>query len=292
MKNNKTDPKKLYPQPPYPAEEQLPPGIESQMSPLPEYGKEIYKGSGKLVGKVAVITGGDSGIGRAVAVAFAREGADIVISYLSEDEDAEETVKVIKETGRKAVAIRGDIGEEAQCINIINQTIKNFGGLDILVNNAAFQRTHGSILELSSEELATTFRTNIYAMFYLCKAALPHINPGGSIINTTSIQAFTPASKLLAYATTKGAIVTFTRAFAQEAIKKGVRVNAVAPGPVWTPLIPSTLGKQATETFGKDSLFGRTAQPIEMAPIFVLLASPEGSYITGQVYGATGAGLP
>lgn len=284
------DPKEQEVQPPFPEQPQEPPGLESEMDPKPDYGEESYRGSGRLQGKAAIITGGDSGIGRAVALAFAREGADVLISYLNEESDAQETVRIVEGSGQRAIAVAGDIGDEAHCQQLVQRAMQEFGHLDILVNNAAFQRTHQSIQEITSEELDTTFRTNIFAMFYLCKAALPQMQPGGTIINVASVQAYQPSSSLLAYASTKGAIVTFTKALAQEAIEQGVRVNVVAPGPVWTPLIPSTMPEEQVSTFGQDSLFGRPAQPVELAPAFVFLASQESSYLTGERIGVTGQG--
>ncbi|MGA0557666.1 SDR family oxidoreductase [Larkinella sp. VNQ87] len=282
------DPRQQYPVPPYDQSPQPHPGSDQKMSPQADHGETSYQGSGKLSGRKALITGGDSGIGRAIALTFAREGADVLIAYLSEENDAQETVRLVEEAGRKAIAVRGDIQDEAHCQQLIQQAVDDLGGLDILVNNAAFQMNHDSIAELSSEEFDRTFRTNVYAMFYLCKAALPVMKPGSSIINTTSIQAYQPEPTLLAYAATKAAIANFTKALAKEAIEKGIRVNAVAPGPVWTPLIPSTMPEEKVKSFGEDSLLGRAAQPIEIAPIFVLLASQEGSYITGMIYGVTG----
>jgi hypothetical protein len=258
------------------------------MEPKPDYGEESYRGSGRLTGKAAIITGGDSGIGRAVALAFAREVADVLISYLNEDSDAEETVRVVKDAGRKAIAVAGDISEEAQCQQIVQRAVQEFGKIDILVNNAAFQMSHEGIQQISSEEFDHTLRTNVYAMFYLSKAALPHMQEGGAIINTASIQAYQPSSALLAYATTRGAIVTFTKGLAQETIKQGVRVNSVAPGPVWTPLIVSTMPVEQSSTFGQDSPMQRPAQPAELAPIYVFLASQDASYINGEVVGVTG----
>ncbi len=292
IKTTEPNPQRMYPTPPYPEQEQEYPGFESQMEPRPEFGKDIYKGSAKLLDKVALITGGDSGIGRAVATLYAKEGADIVISYLSEHEDAEETRKVVESAGRRCILIPGDIRDKSHCKAIIDETISHFGSIDILVNNAAFQRSVKGIAEVTEEDLDRTFRTNIYAIFFLTQAAFPHMNEGGSIINTASIQAYQPSSSLLAYAATKAGIVNFTRGFAQEAIGKGIRVNTVAPGPVWTPLIPATMGKSSTKNFGRDTLFGRTAQPIELATIYVFLASNDASYVTGQVYGATGSGMP
>jgi NAD(P)-dependent dehydrogenase (short-subunit alcohol dehydrogenase family) len=282
------NPTQQGPQPPYPQQKQEPPGLESEMQPRPDYGEESYQGSGRLQGYGTIITGADSGIGRAVALAFAREGADVLISYLSEDSDAQETARVVERAGRKAVLVRGDVGREDHCGQIVQRALQEFGRLDVLVNNAAFQMTHESIEELSSEEFDYTFRTNIYAMFFLCKAALPHMKEGGSIINTASIQAYEPSPTLLAYAATKGAIVTFTKALAKEAIKKGIRVNAVAPGPIWTPLIPSTMPEQSVEQFGQTTPMQRAGQPAELAPVYVFLASHDASYITGEVIGVTG----
>lgn len=283
------NPRTQEPQPPFPEQKQEYPGLESEMTPQPDYGLESYRGMGRLQDRVAVITGGDSGIGRAVALAFAREGADVVISYLSEHSDAEQTVRVVQDAGRKAISIAGDITSEEHCQQIVQRAVDEFGRIDILVNNAAFQMTHESIEELSSEEFDHTFRTNVFAMYYLCKAAMPHMRPGSAIINTTSIQAYQPSPSLLAYASTKGAIVTFTKALSQEAIQKGIRVNAVAPGPIWTPLIVSTMGDASTATkFGQDSPIGRAGQPVELAPAYVFLASQESSFISGEVIGVTG----
>lgn len=279
------------PKPPYPAQEQQPPGLESKMEPKPDYGEQSYKGYGRLEGKATIITGADSGIGRAVALAFAREGADVLISYLSEDSDAEETRKAVEDAGRKAVLVRGDIRDEALCQQIVQRAIDEFGKLDILVNNAAYQMTHQSITEIPSEEFDRVYRTNVYAMFYLCKAAVPHLQPGSSIINTASVEAYKPDPTLLHYASTKAAIVNFTKGLAQELGEKGVRVNAVAPGPVWTPLIPATMPQQQVEQFGKQTPLQRAAQPAELAPAYVFLAMPESSYVNGEVVGVHG-GMP
>src|SRR5688572_14856523 len=232
------DPKEAGPKPPFPEQEQEPVGLESEMQPKPDYGEESYRGSGKLQGKAAVITGGDSGIGRAVALAFAREGADVLISYLDEHSDAEETVRIVEKEGRRCIAIAGDISDEAHCVQIVERAIQEFGRLDILVNNAAWQESIESIQDVSEEMLLHTYGVNIFAMFYLCKAAMPHMQPVSTIINTTSIQAYQPSPNLLPYSSTKGAILTFTKALSEHAIKTGIRVNAVAPGPVWTPRIP------------------------------------------------------
>src|SRR3712207_2433227 len=282
------NPTEQGPKPPFPEQEQQHPGSEAEMQPQPDYGEEAYRGSGKLQGKKAIITGGDSGIGRAVALAFAREGADVLISYLNEEQDAQETLRVVKEAGRKGIAVPGDISDEAHCQQIVQRAVQEFGQIDILVNNAAFQMTHQNIQEVPSDEWDYTFRTNIYAMFYLCKAALPHMRDGGAIINTASVEAYQPKPILLAYATTKGAIVTFSKALAQEAIEQGIRVNVVAPGPVWTPLIPASMPAESTAEFGKQTPMQRAAQPAELAPVYVFLASQESSYITGEVIGVTG----
>ena len=282
------DPKEQGPKPPFPEQPQEMPGLEAEMQPQPDFGEQTYRGLGRLEGKAAIITGGDSGIGRAVALAFAREGADVLISYLNEEPDAQETLRVIREAGRRGVAVPGDIGDDAHCRQIVQRAIQEFGHVDILVNNAAYQMSHESIQELTAQEIEHTFRTNIFAMFYLSKAALEHMQPGSTIINVASVQAYQPSSSLLAYAATKGAIVTFSKGLSQEAIQQGVRVNVVAPGPVWTPLIPSTMPAQQASEFGQQSPMQRPAQPAELAPAFVFLASQESSYITGEVIGVTG----
>jgi NAD(P)-dependent dehydrogenase (short-subunit alcohol dehydrogenase family) len=284
------DPRAQGDKPPFPAQEQPYPGQEAAMTPQPDFGEASYRGSSKLEGKVALITGGDSGIGRAVALAFAREGADILISYLSEDEneDAEETVRTIAESGQRSIAIPGDIQDEEHCKHLVERAVAGLGKLDILVNNAAWQSTVEDIQDLTIEDWDRAFRTNIYAMFYLSKFALRHIPAGGAIINTTSIQAYQPSASLIHYATTKGAIVTFTKALSEAALKQGVRVNAVAPGPVWTPLITSTIPAEQHTKFGQGSPMGRPAQPAELAPSYVFLASQDSSFITGEVIGVTG----
>lgn len=285
------DPKEFSDKPPFPQESLNYPGLESNMTPAPDYGEDSYKGSGRLTDRVALITGGDSGIGRAVALAYAREGADVVISYLNEESDAQETVRVVQEAGRRALAIPGDIAEESHCLTLIDRTIKEFGRLDILVNNAAFQSSHEDINDLPSDDWERAFKVNIHAMFYLSRTALKYLPKGGSIINTTSIQAYQPSSSLIHYASTKGAINTFTKALSQAGLKQSVRVNAVAPGPVWTPLIPATTPAEQAQNFGKDSEMGRPAQPAELAPIYVFLASDDASYISAQIVGVTG-GVP
>jgi NAD(P)-dependent dehydrogenase (short-subunit alcohol dehydrogenase family) len=264
------------------------PGRETEMQPKPDHGENTYRGSGKLKDKVAVITGGDSGIGKAVAIAFAREGANVVISYLNEEEDAQDTAKWIRDAGSKVSLMPGDISQEQQCKKIIDDTVREFGRVDILVNNAAYQMTYKSLEEISSEEWDKTFRTNIYAMFYLTKAAVPHMTPGSAIVNTTSINADTPKPTLLPYATTKGAIQNFTAGLAQLLAEKGIRVNCVAPGPIWTPLIPSTMPPEEVKTFGQSVPMKRPGQPAELAPVYVLLASPEASYVSGATVAVTG----
>ena len=276
------------PAPPYPDQQQTPPGSTREMQPVPDHGETSYKGSGLLEGKVALITGADSGIGKAVAIAFAREGADLVISYLNEEEDARDTVKWVEEAGRKVVAIPGDIKSEDHCKSLVQRTVDEFGKIDILVNNAAFQRTYADIGDIDVDEWDETFRTNIYAPFFLSKAAAPHLKSGSSIINTASIQSKQPSPHLLAYASTKGAILNFTAGLAGMLAEKGIRVNAVAPGPIWTPLIPSTMPAEKTQKFGEQTLIGRAGQPAELAGAYVLLASERGSYITGAVIPVTG----
>ncbi|TCQ12700.1 hypothetical protein C8J34_1011345 [Rhizobium sp. PP-F2F-G36] len=276
------------PTPPHPEQQQAPPGLTRLMDPLPDHGEKTYKGNHLLEGKVALITGGDSGIGRAVAIAYAREGADIVISYLNEDEDAEETAKWVREAGRKCIVMRGDIQSEDHCISLVEKTVGELGRIDILVNNAAFQRTYADIADITAQEWDTTFRTNIYASFFLSKAAAPHMKPGSAIVNTTSIQSRQPSPQLLAYASTKGAFSNFTAGLAEMLAEKGIRVNAVAPGPIWTPLIPSTMPAEKAAEFGKQTLLGRAGQPAELAGAYVLLASDLGSYMTGAVIPVTG----
>ncbi len=285
------DPTTQYPQPEYPEQDQRDqhPGLEREMQPEPDYGYETYRGYGRLEGKKAIITGGDSGIGRAVALAFAREGADVLISYLEEEEpDAQETARVVEEAGKKCVRVPGDISEEAQCQKIVDQAVEEFGGIDVLVNNAAHQRTVSGIADVSTELLDKTFKTNIYAMFWLCKAAIPHMREGGVIINVGSVQAYKPSPSLLPYSATKGAIVTFTEGLAQEVVQYGLRANVVAPGPVWTPIIPASMDGETVSQFGLQSPMGRPGQPVEIAPAFVFFASQESSYCNGAVIDITG----
>jgi NAD(P)-dependent dehydrogenase (short-subunit alcohol dehydrogenase family) len=282
------DPRSAGPRPPFPKQQQPAPGETARLDPRPDHGEESYRGSDRLKGCAAIITGGDSGIGRAVAIAFAREGADVLISYLSEDADAEETATWVRKAGRKATLVRGDIGDAQHCQVLIDRAIADFGRLDVLVNNAAFQATHEKLADFSTEEIDHTFRTNIQAMFYLAKAAAAKMKPGASIINTASIQADHPSPTLLAYATTKGAIANFTAGLAQLLGPEGIRVNSVAPGPVWTPLIPSTMPAEKAAKFGGDTPLGRPAQPAELAPAYVFLASNDATYVAGAVLAVTG----
>ncbi|UQU63607.1 SDR family oxidoreductase [Couchioplanes caeruleus] len=284
------DPRSQYPSPELKGGDQPHPGNTRTMPDKPDHGEETYRGSGRLTGRRGVITGGDSGIGRAVAIAFAREGADVLISYLPEEEqDAQDTAQLIQKAGRTAVTVPGDIRDEAHCQAIIDRAVSDLGGIDILVNNAAFQMAQpGGISDITTEQFDRVMKTNLYAMFWLCRAALPHLPAGASIINTASIQAYQSSSALLDYATTKGGIVAFTKALAEDLADKGIRVNAVAPGPIWTPLIPATMPGEKVESFGSDTPLGRAGQPAELAPAYVYFASQESSYTTGEVLGVTG----
>ena len=284
------DPTTAGPQPDFPKQAQTPPGSTSEMTPRPDHGEETYRGSGKLEGRAAIITGGDSGIGRAVAIAFAREGADVLVSYLDEHDDAQETARWVEKAGKRCVLLPGDLADPLHCGRVVDRAVQEFGRLDILVNNAAFQRTIRSLDELSTEDWQRTYKVNIEAMFHLCKAAVPHMKPGAAIVNSTSIQSKEPSASLLAYASTKGAISNFTAGLASLLAEKGIRVNAVAPGPIWTPLIPSTMGAEAAASFGKQTPLKRPGQPRELAPAYVLLASDDGSYMTGAVIPVTGGG--
>jgi NAD(P)-dependent dehydrogenase (short-subunit alcohol dehydrogenase family) len=259
------------------------PGLESEMTPRPQAEDPTYQGSGKLRDKIALITGGDSGIGRAVAIAFAKEGADVAIAYLNEHDDAKETKQKVEQEGRRCVAIAGDIGDESFCQQAVQQTVDELGKLDILVNNAAEQHPQDSIEKISAEQLERTFRTNIFSMFYLTKAVLPHLQAGSAIINTTSVTAYKGSPQLLDYSSTKGAIVAFTRSLSQSLIEKGIRVNGVAPGPIWTPLIPATFPEEKVESFGAQVPMQRAGQPEEIAPSYVFLASDDASYMAGQI---------
>lgn len=276
------------PKPPFPEQSQPIPGSSAQMDPVPDYGEDSYGGSGRLAGKKALITGGDSGIGRAVALAFAREGADVAVSYLSEEDDAAETRRLVESAGRQCLLISGDISKREHCRDLVRRTVEAFGQIDILVNNAAHQNTFESLEEIPDDEWELTLATNISAMFYITKAAIPHMKDGSAIINTSSVNADTPSPQLLAYATTKGAIQNFTAGLAQLLAEKGIRANTVAPGPVWTPLIPSTMPADKVKNFGKQVPMGRPAQPRELAPVYVMLASEEASYVSGATIAVTG----
>ena len=271
-----------------PAQQQEPPGVQSRMIPVPDCGEQSYVGAGRLTGKVAVITGGDSGIGRAVAIAYAREGADVVISYLSEHDDAKDTAGWVERAGRRALLVAGDVSRSQHCRDIIDQTVTEFGRVDILVSNAAYQMSHETLEEISDEEWEYTFATNISAMFFLVKAALPHMGPGGSIIGSSSVNSDMPSPALAPYAATKAAIANFAASLAGMLGERGIRVNSVAPGPIWTPLIPATMPEEKVKNFGKDTPLGRAGQPAELAPVYVLLASEQGSYISAARIAVTG----
>jgi NAD(P)-dependent dehydrogenase (short-subunit alcohol dehydrogenase family) len=288
------NPQEKYPKPPFPRQEQEWPGLASKMQPRPDHGEQSYRGSGRLAGRKALITGGDSGIGRAAAIAFAREGADVAIGHLPQEEsDAREVLELIRAAGRKGVSLPGDIRDEAFCRKLVQDAVSALGGLDILVNNAAIQRTQKTIDDVSTQQFDDTFKANVYAMFWITKAAIPHLPPGSAIINTASIQAYDPSPNLVDYAMTKACNVSFSKSMAKQLADKGIRVNAVAPGPFWTPLQPS--GGQTPEAvmeFGKDSPMKRPGQPAELAPTFVLLASADSTYITGEVFGNVGGTAP
>jgi NAD(P)-dependent dehydrogenase (short-subunit alcohol dehydrogenase family) len=272
----------------FPAQKQSPPGVQSKMDPIPDCGEQSYRGSGRLTGKRAIITGGDSGIGRAVAIAFAREGADVLIAYLNEDEDAKDVARYVEEAGRKCVLVSGDLSDPAHCRSVVDRAVSEFGGVDVLVSNAAFQMTHQSLDEISDEEWDYTFKLNVGAFFYLVKATLPHMGPGSSIIGSSSVNSDMPSPTLAPYAATKAAIANFSASLAQLLGEKGIRVNSVAPGPIWTPLIPATMPEEKVKSFGDDVPLGRAGQPVELAPVYVMLASDEASYVTGARVAVTG----
>ncbi|WP_039798245.1 SDR family oxidoreductase [Nocardia araoensis] len=272
----------------FPEQQQKVPGIQAKMTPVPDCGEDSYRGSGKLTGKAAVITGADSGIGRAVAIAFAREGADVLISYLDEDEDAKEVADLVTQAGRKAVLVPGDLSDAAHCRAVIDRAVREFGKIDVLVSNAAFQMTHETLEEISDEEFEHTVKLNINAYFYLVKAALPHMPPGSSIIGSSSVNSDMPSPTLAPYAATKAAIANFSASLAQLLGERGIRVNSVAPGPIWTPLIPSTMPVEKVTRFGDDTPLGRAGQPAELAPTYVMLASDDGSYVSGARIAVTG----
>jgi len=288
--SGKQDPTTQYPRPPFRPQRQAPPGLAGKMDPRPDHGETSYRGSGRLVGRKALLTGGDSGIGRAAAIAFAREGADVAINYLPvEEPDAREVIDLIRAEGCKAVAIPGDIRDEGFCRRLVANAVRNLNGLDILVNNAAMQTAQPSIADLTTEQFDSTFKTNVYAMFWITKAAMPHLEPGAAIINTASVQAYDPSPMLLDYAQTKACIVAFTKSLAKQVAKQGIRVNAVAPGPFWTPLeLSGGLPPDEIPAFGGHTPLGRPGQPAELGPLYVLLASQESSYATGQVFGESG----
>jgi NAD(P)-dependent dehydrogenase (short-subunit alcohol dehydrogenase family) len=284
------DPTQQHAQPGSGSETVTYPGRTEEMDVHPDHGEQTYRGIGRLEGKKAVITGGDSGIGRAVALAFAREGADLLISYLeSEEQDAQKTVALVEEAGCRAVTVSGDVREEMHCQHIVERAVEEFGHIDVLVSNAAYQMSQSAgIAEITTDQLDRVFKTNVYAMFWLCKAAIPHMPSGSTIITSSSVQAFQPSPHLLDYAASKGAIVNFTKALGANLVEQGIRVNSVAPGPVWTPLIPATMPEEMVESFGQQSPMGRAAQPAELAPIYVFLASQESSYVNGETLGVTG----
>ncbi|CAI8933090.1 NAD(P)-dependent oxidoreductase [Pseudomonas soli] len=277
-----------YPSPPFPSQPQPVPGSQAKMQPYPDCGEQTYTGSGRLQDKIALITGADSGIGRAVAIAYAREGADVAIAYMDEHDDAKETARWVEAAGRRCLLLPGDLAQKQHCQDIVEKTVGQFGRIDILVNNAAFQMSHETLEEIDDDEWVKTFDINITAIFRICKAALPSMPRGSSIINTSSVNSDDPSPSLLAYATTKGAIANFTAGLAQLLGSQGIRVNSVAPGPIWTPLIPSTMPDEAVQNFGSKTPLGRPGQPVEVAPIYVLLGSDEGSYISGSRYAVTG----
>jgi hypothetical protein len=282
------DPLNAYPRPPFPRQEQALPGGDDLLDPKPDHGEESYIGAGRLAGLATIITGADSGIGKAAAIAYAREGADVLISYLDEGEDARKTVELVEAEGRRAIAIAGDLQDEAHCRRIVEQARDEFGRIDVLVNNAAFQERRESIEEIATDEWERTIRTNLTATFWLCREAVPAMQPGASIINVSSIQASQPSASLLAYSSTKGALVTFSKSLSAMLASRGIRVNVIAPGPVWTPLVAATTAPDELSEFGADVPLGRPAQPAELAPAFVFLASPGASYITGAVLPITG----
>jgi NAD(P)-dependent dehydrogenase (short-subunit alcohol dehydrogenase family) len=288
MTDRQGHPTAAAPEPPFPEQEQEPPGREAEMQPLADHGEDSYVGHGRLEGRVALITGGDSGIGRAVAIAYAREGADVLVSYWKEDEDAEATKALVEDAGRRCLTVPGDIGDREHCRALVDRAVGELGRLDVLVNNAAFQMSYESFLEIPPDELDFVFRTNILSMFHLCQAAVPKMEPGSTIVNTTSIQAAQPSPQLLHYAATKGAISTFTKGLAQEVADRGIRVNAVAPGPIWTPLVAMSFPAEKNAQFGADTPLGRPGQPAELAPLYVFLATDDSRYVSGEVIGATG----
>ena len=290
---NAVDPRGRFPKPPFPKQKQPPPGSSRELNPPADYGETTYSGHGRLQGRAALITGADSGIGRAVALCYAKEGADILFAHLKEEkDDADETVRLVEAVGRRAIAVPGDVRNRSFCQKLVDRTISSYGRLDILVNNAAMQRTYEKLEDIPEDEFDATFRTNVYGTFFLTQAALPKMKPGGVILNTCSIESFTPEPTLAPYAATKAALASLTKSIAKHAMERGVRVNGVAPGPVWTPLIPSTMPADHVRIFGQNTAFKRPAMPVEQAAIFVFLASDDASYVTGEIYGATGSRRP
>ena len=293
---NLVDPRDRFSKPPFPQGKQDGFGSANDLDPPADYGESTYQGSGRLAGRVAIITGGDSGIGRAVALCFAKEGADVVISFSEGDEDeqrdADETVRLVEATSQKIVSFPGDIRQKTYAEQLVARTVEEFGRLDIVVNNAAFQRTYKQLADISEEDFDRTYRTNVYGTFFLTQAAIPRMKPGGVILNTCSIEAYEPKDALAPYASTKAALVSLTKSFSKLCIEHGIRVNGVAPGPVWTPLIPATMPEDEVKSFGEKTLFKRPAQPVEQAAVFVFLASDDASYVTGEIYGATGGRTP
>lgn len=279
---------KTYPTPPFDDQPQAAPGSQQKMHPVPDCGEESYVGRGRLAGKMALITGADSGIGRAIAIAFAREGADVAISYLNEHEDAKETANWVEAAGRNCILLPGDLADRDQCLAVVEQTVATFGRIDILVNNAAFQATHNSLAEIADKDWVRAMNVNVTGMFRICQAAEPHMAPGSSIINTTSVNSDMPSPSLLMYSTTKAAIANFTAGLAQLLGEKNIRVNSVAPGPIWTPLIVSTMSSEDVKSFGSQTPLKRPGQPVEVAPLYVMLASDESSYVSGSRLGVTG----
>ena len=287
------DPRERFPKPPFPKQKQPSPGSSRELNPPADYGETTYTGHGRLQGRAALITGADSGIGRAVALCYAKEGADILFAHLKEEkDDADETVRLVEAAGRRAIAVPGDVRNRSFCQKLVDRAVSTFGRLDILVNNAAMQRTYEKLEDIPEDEFDATFRTNVYGTFFLTQAALPKMKPAGVIINTCSIESFTPEPELAPYAATKAALASLTKSIAKHAIERGVRVNGVAPGPVWTPLIPSTMPADHVKIFGQNTAFKRPAMPVEQAAIFVFLASDDASYVTGEIYGATGSRRP
>jgi NAD(P)-dependent dehydrogenase (short-subunit alcohol dehydrogenase family) len=289
MSESPKDPRHAYPQiPPFPQQLIKQPGGEGEMDPKADHGESRYRGAGRLTDRVALITGGDSGIGRAVAIAYAKEGADVVFSYLSEEEDAATTKAHVEKEGRRCLAVQNDQRDPEACEKLVRTVAGEFGKIDILVNNAAYQNSYEGIEDIPADEFDRAFRTNVYGHFFLTQAAWPHFGPGSSIINVASIQSYDPSPGLLPYAATKSALASLTKSLAEWGMERGIRVNGVAPGPVWTPLIPSTLPAEKVRNFGASTLLERPAQPAELAPVFVFLASEDASYVTGEIYGVTG----